>query len=40
MAKKRGMIRDGIRDAYDIHEAFELFEGFVARRHLTELRWL
>ena len=27
-SKKRGTIWDGIRDAYNIHEAFELLEGF------------
>jgi hypothetical protein len=39
MTKKRGTIWDGIRDAYNIHEAFEMQEGFrrSGRRYLTDL---
>jgi hypothetical protein len=39
MTKKRGTIWDGIRDAYNVHEAFELLESFrrSGGRYLTEL---
>jgi hypothetical protein len=39
MTKKRGTIWDGIRHAYNVHEAFELLESFrrLGGRWLTEL---
>ncbi|WP_369723673.1 hypothetical protein AB8Z38_06785 [Bradyrhizobium sp. LLZ17] len=42
MTKKRGSVWDGIRDAYNVHEAFQLLESLRDRSGsvLHELREL
>jgi hypothetical protein len=39
MTKKRGTIWDGVRDTYNVHEAFGLLESLrrSSGRYLTEL---